>query len=240
MKKLFSMLTVLMLLLAGAALAEYEVFTAADGSQFYGMTKDGEPVGFIALRQPAGDKLMFGVLRQGSWQGSLYTVVLDEGGAFDRLIIQHYAEGKQQAALHSLQDGRVVLYSYENGEMTGMIMRDAAGATAYTIAAGEAAAAEAVDVASLEGTALYTAGVSLQVRSDETCTTYAVLDDEGQLFASVQMHNNGSISATRHFDGECLSYSAEDGTCTIGIMQDGAWSSGAVIIHPDGSADKMK
>lgn len=240
MKKLLSVLTALMLLAAGSALAAHEVFTGPDGTQFYGMMLDGNPVGFIALRQPAGDKLMFGVIRQDMWQGSLYSIVLDESGAFDRLIIQQYADNQQQAALHCLRDGRLVLYSYTDGVMTGMMTRDANGALAYSVVAGEVRSAEEVAVASLEDTALYTAGITLHAASDEQVTTYAALDDEGEPFVSVQIHPDGSVVATRHFDGECMSYSAADNTCTVGMMQDGAWAPGAMIIRPDGSTGAIE
>lgn len=240
MKKLLGMLLALALMLCSAALADYEVFTAPDGTQFYGMTKDGEPMGFIAMRQPSGDKLMFGLLRQGQWQGSLYTVVLDETGAFIRLIIQNYAEGRQQAALHCMADGRLTLFSYTDGEMTGMIVRDADGATAYTVKDGAATAGEAVAVSSLAGTAMDSAGVTLHVQADDSRTCYAVLDDKGGVFAAVQVHADGSVVASRNFDGECLAYSVADNTCTLGVMQDGAWAPGAVVLHGDGSTTRLE
>lgn len=240
MKKLLSVLTAAVLMLTCFALAEREVVTAPDGTQFYGMLQNGEPAGFVAMRHPAGDKLMFGVLRQGQWQGSLYTVVLDEHGAFNRLLIQQYQNGKQTASLTCMADGRLTLFSYENGEMTGMVVRDAAGANAYAVKSGEVVSSEAVAVASLEGSALYSAGVTLHVQTDDARTSYAVIDDEGGVFAAVQIHADGSVVASRNFDGETLAYSAAENTCTIGVMQSGAWAPGAVIIQPDGSTRKIQ
>ena len=240
MKKLLSVLTAAVLMLTCFALAEREVVTAPDGTQFYGMLQNGEPAGFVAMRQPAGDKLMFGLLIKGQWQGSLYTVVLDEHGAFNRLLIQQYAEGRQTASLSCMADGRLTLFSYENGEMTGMVVRDAEGANAYTVKDGEVVASEAVAVSSLEGSALYSAGVTLHVQTDDNRTSYAVIDDEGGVFAAVQVYADGSVVASRNFDSETLAYSAAENTCTVGVMQEGAWAPGAVVMKPDGSASKMQ
>lgn len=240
MKRLLTLLTALLIACAPAALAEREVLTAPDGMQYYGMLQEGRPVGFIAARSEAGDRLSFGVMRENGWQGTLFTVVLDEEGAFCRMIISSYENGVCCASLHCLSDSTLTLFSYTDGEITGSVVRQQDTATAYVITAGEASNPKPVTLSSLEGSALYTGSVSLHTQALDSRTIYCVQDDAGEIYAAVQVHADGSVIATRNFDGEALSYSAEDNTCTVGMMENDAWIPGAVIISGDGSTSRVK
>ena len=237
MKRFLALLTAL-LLFAQPCMADREALTGEDGTLFYGMLSDGVPVGFVASRTAGGDRMSFGVMTASGWQGSLYTVVLDENEAFVRLIISNYKDGVCDASLHCRRDGTLTLFSYDQGEITGSVIRTSDSATAYTITNGEASNPQPVAVETLTG-ALAVPGVSLHVQQLENRTVYCVQDANGETYAAVQVHGDGSVAANRFFDGEALSYNAAENTCTIGAMQNGAWASGAVVIAGDGSTSRI-
>lgn len=238
MKRLMAILLLLLLLGVQPGMAERSTFAGEDGTLFYGMLAEGKPVGFVASRSPAGDRMSFGILTDNGWQGSLYTVVLDENGTFVRLLIGSYTDGVCEASLHCRADGTLTLFSYEAGEIVGSVVRTADKATAYTIKNGEAENPQSVSAESLTG-ALAARGVSLHVQLLENRTVYCVQDDAGQPYAALQVYGDGSVVANRYFDGEALSYNAAENTCTVGTMQNGTWASGAVVISGDGSTSRL-
>ena len=238
MKRFFALLTVLLVLFAQPCMADRQTLAGDDGTLFYGMLADGVPVGFIASRTASGDRMSFGVMTASGWQGSLYTVVLDENDAFVRLIISNYKDGVCDASLHCRSDGSLTLFSYDQGEITGSVIRTSDSATAYTITNGEASNPQPGSTQTLTG-ALAVPGVSLHVQQLENRTVYCVQAANGEPYAAVQVHGDGSVAAARYFDGEALSYNAAENTCTIGMMEDGTWASGSVVLAADGSTSRI-
>ena len=236
--KRFVAVLLLILLCTQAGMADRATFAGDDGTLFYGMLSQGKPVGFVASRNPSGERMSFGILTEDGWQGSLYTVVLDESGSFVRMLISSYTNGVCEASLHCRADGTLTLFSYDGGEIVSSIIRTQDQATAYTIRDGVAENPQPVAAQSLTG-ALAAAGVSLHLQQLENRTVYCVQDAQGAPYAAVQVYGDGSVVANRYFDGEALTYSAAENSCTVGVMQEGAWAPGAVVISADGSTSRM-
>lgn len=237
MKKIAAALLSLCLLVTSAACAEPERSTTADGMTYYGMLTSGAPSGFVAVETAGGERVSFGIMDAGSWQGSLYTIVKDENGMPLRLMVATYQGGACTTSLHCMQDGTLTLFTYQDGEIISSLVRSGDTATAYTITDGVASAPQGVSIKSLEGGAMYPQRVMLATETDdEGGVLYLVQDHTGAPYIAVYAHGDGSVEIMRYFDQHGTYYNAADNTCIVGRMANDEWADGAILINSDGSA----